>query len=192
VWCGWGGEGKKKSYFKGDISPAYGTYIKAQDMDTQELDALYRSAFPKVAAMVRRYGGDLDTAKDLLHDALLIFLEKETPDVRVSPEAYIMGIARNLWRREARRAPNAALPEEMPAEEERREQPQSIWPYLRSAGKKCMQLLTAYYEGGQTMEEIADTFEYSSAHSATVQKYKCLERVREQLKTSEVHASVFK
>jgi DNA-directed RNA polymerase specialized sigma24 family protein len=161
-------------------------------MDTQELDLLYRSAFPKVAAMVRRYGGDLDTAKDLFHDALLIFLEKvDLGIVQVSDEAYVMGIARNLWRREARKAPRAALPDDVQAAEERTEPTQSIWSFLRGAGKKCMQLLTAYYAGGQTMAEIADTFDYSSAHSATVQKYKCLERVREQLKSSEVHAEVF-
>ena len=161
-------------------------------MDTQELETLYRSAFPKVASMVARYGGDLETAKDLFHDALLIFLEKEDLDVRVSAEAYVIGIAKNLWRREARRTPNAALPEDVPdAVEQRPEPTPSIWTYLRGAGKKCMQVLTAFYAGGQTMEEIAAAFDYSSAHSATVQKYKCLERVREQLKSSGVYEAVF-
>lgn len=157
-------------------------------MDTQELETLYRSAFPKVAGMVRRYGGDLETAKDLFHDALMILLEKQ--DLAVSPEAYLLGIARNLWRREARRAPVVALPEEVFAEPEVAPRP-SVWAYLQGAGSRCLQLLKAFYYGGRSMEQIADEFDYSSAHSATVQKYKCLERVREQLKSSEVYEEVF-
>ena len=160
-------------------------------MDNHELEQLYADAFPKVAAMVRRYGHDLETARDVFHDALLVLMERENePDSR---EAYVMGIARNLLRRGARRLPAAALSEQMGAlVEAEPDRPEawrsSIWGYVKG---RCLDVLKAFYDRGETMEHIAFTYGYASAHSATVQKYKCLERLREQLKTTAIYEEVF-
>jgi DNA-directed RNA polymerase specialized sigma24 family protein len=152
-------------------------------MDTTALENLYRSAFPKVAVMVKRYGGDLDTARDLFQDALLILLQKE--EAPVHPEAYLLGISKNLCRRLGRQPVIVGLPDEL-GEASETTSHVSLWRFLRGAGSKCLQLLQAFYYKGQSMEEIADEFDYSSARSATVQKYKCLEKVREQVKHEEV------
>ncbi|WP_162852643.1 RNA polymerase sigma factor [Dinghuibacter silviterrae] len=155
-------------------------------MDEKALENMYRSAFPKVAAMVRRYGGDLEMARDVFQDAVLVLLERdEAPD---HPEAYLIGIAKNLCRREARRPATIGLPADLVAPGARTSTP--IWGYLRGAGARCLQLLQAFYYNNLSMEDIAGEFHYSSAHSATVQKYKCLERLREQLKASEVYEEV--
>jgi hypothetical protein len=45
-----------------------------------------------------------------------------------------------------------------------------------------MELLHAFYYNRQSMDEITDRFGYSSAHSATVQKFKCLEKMRDTVK----------
>ncbi|HTJ14858.1 MAG TPA: sigma factor [Dinghuibacter sp.] len=153
-------------------------------MDTQELEALYTAAFPKVAAMVRRYGGDLETARDVFHEAMLVLMEAEEPR---SAEAYLMGIARNLLRRQTRQIPMADLPEDV-TEAPVQTAPMAIWSYVRG---RCLDLLKAFYDRGDTMERIAFTYGYSSAHSATVQKYKCIEKLREQLKTSGIYEEVF-
>src|ERR1700754_3215173 len=63
---------------------------------------LYRDSFPDVARMIRRKGGTLEEAKDAFHDALLIYMEKEKAgqlQLRSSPKAYLMGIARICWLR---------------------------------------------------------------------------------------------
>jgi predicted DNA-binding protein YlxM (UPF0122 family) len=54
-------------------------------------------------------------------------------------------------------------------------------------GKKCLELLQAFYYEQRSMQEIAETFHYKTRHSASVQKHKCLEKVREELKTSSVY-----
>ncbi|RYE48368.1 MAG: sigma-70 family RNA polymerase sigma factor, partial [Sphingobacteriales bacterium] len=72
-------------------------------MDTvsnSSIEQLYRDAFPIVAKTVARLGGGLDEAKDIFHDALIIYLEKgREPGFKIkqSPVAYLTGIARILW-----------------------------------------------------------------------------------------------
>lgn len=158
----------------------------------------YRECFPAVAITVRNLGGDLESAKDLFHDALIIYFEKSIAgslDINVSEKAYLTGIVRNLWHRQFRyRLPTTALDEsdeeEMFYEENRQAEylvSTSLLQFLQTAGKKCMQLLQAFYYDQQSMQEIAAQFQFSSARSATVQKFKCLEKLREQLKTSSLY-----
>jgi hypothetical protein len=67
------------------------------------------------------------------------------------------------------------------------EKARSLRQHLQAAGKKCLQLLQAFYYEQRSMEEIARAFNYRTAHSATVQKYKCLEKVRETIKRSAIY-----
>jgi predicted DNA-binding protein YlxM (UPF0122 family) len=50
--------------------------------------------------------------------------------------------------------------------------------FLERSGKQCMELLTAFYYDKLSMQRIAARFGFSGERSATVQKYKCLEKVR--------------
>ncbi|MBA4166484.1 MAG: sigma-70 family RNA polymerase sigma factor, partial [Chitinophagaceae bacterium] len=56
------------------------------------MEKLYKEVFPFVARTIARLGGDLDTAKDMFHDALIIYIEKQrgkTTSISLSPAAYI-------------------------------------------------------------------------------------------------------
>lgn len=169
-----------------------------QEKEAIWLTTVYREAFPQAARVVRRLGGDLDTARDLFHDALVIYMEKRnnnTLDIQVSVKAYLIGITRILWmqkfRNDCRQQPldiigdHPDIPADLYAPEE--ERTRSLRQYLQAAGKKCLQLLQAFYYEQRSMEEIARTFNYRTAHSATVQKYKCLEKVRETIKRSDIY-----
>ena len=45
-----------------------------------------------------------------------------------------------------------------------------------------MDILQAFYYQHMPLQEIAEEFGFANARSATVQKHKCLEKVREQVK----------
>ena len=64
-------------------------------------EELYESAFPVVGAWVRKMNGSLEDAKDVFHDALVLYQEKKNRGItiNVNPEAYILGIAKHLWLR---------------------------------------------------------------------------------------------
>jgi hypothetical protein len=54
--------------------------------------------------------------------------------------------------------------------------------FLKIAGKRCLDLLRAFYFQQKPVNEIANELDYSNEHSVSVQKYKCLEKVRNVVK----------
>lgn len=146
---------------------------------------LYKTAFPDVAAFVRKMGGSLDEAKDVFQDALVIYYEKNKETAFLPDKGhrqYLMGIARHLWYKhhghEKHTIPLATLPDlQSPGDE-----PQvstQLLRYLELSGKRCLDLLSAFYYEQLNMKELARRFGFSGERSATAQKYKCLEKVRE-------------
>lgn len=162
-----------------------------------QLEILYKQAFPHVAKMIHTLGGDMETARDLFHDAVIIYLEKEKEgklEIKTSPIAYIKGIARIRWFHHFKEN-NHYLPLNdnihdisIPADYYNTHTEQTgLLQHLKQAGQKCLQLLTAFYYDQLPMREIASHFNYRTIHSATVQKYKCLEKIREQVKNTIAH-----
>jgi DNA-directed RNA polymerase specialized sigma24 family protein len=160
---------------------------------------LYELTFPVVARFVAKMGGSFADAKDVFHDALVIFYEKERDNqltVTLSDEAYILGIAKHLWLRKFRQnkarlafAPeewNIALPPENLPEEDNR-----LLALLLVSGRKCLDLLQAFYYDKLALPDIAQAFGYGTVRSATVQKYKCLEKVRDKVKEKAIRYEDF-
>jgi DNA-directed RNA polymerase specialized sigma24 family protein len=156
---------------------------------------LYRDSFPIFARMVRRMGGNLEQAKDSFHDALLIYLEKESTGrlhLHTSPNAYLLGTAKICWLHSLDKDPTLPFPDGFeppaPADHDTEQREQTLLKSLQNAGKKCLELLKAFYYDCRDMEEIAVTFGFNGRRSATVQKYKCLEKVRQEIKTTQLYA----
>ena len=160
----------------------------------QRLEQVYRDCFPAVARMLRSLGCEEDEAKDIFHDALILYLErlqgKEQP-VK-SEAAYITGVARHLWYRRFRNSIITVPLEDQHGEEfegladafeKEEERYQGLLQKLMHVGTKCLQLLQAFYYEGLKMQEVAERFRYGSVRSATVQKYKCIEKLRNEVKT---------
>lgn len=151
---------------------------------------LYQRAFPLVAQYISKRGGSFEAAKDVFQDALVIYYEKvlTAEDAHVQNEAvYILGIARHLWLKKCRKdQPSTTLdhPEADVRVEEAAENPSTpkLLRFLETAGKKCMDMLRAFYYDKLPLADIAQSFGYSGIRSATVQKYKCIEKVRDTVK----------
>lgn len=160
----------------------------------QDLPGLYEETFPFVAAFVSKMGGSMDDAKDIFHDALVIFLEKN-PDTK-NPGAYILGIAKHLWIRKYQNDKHRvsldafektiAIPEE-----EIHPLVARLTRLIESAGKSCLELLQAFYYQRLSAEEVASTLNYSNAHSATVQKHKCFQKIKNVVKEKSLQYESF-
>ena len=156
--------------------------------------SLYRDSFPDFARMVRRMGGSLEQAKDSFQDALLIYLEKEKAGKLhlYSPKAYLLGTAKICWLRMVNKGSMLPLPEGFepaePQDADTEEREKSLLESLINSGKKCLQLLKAFYYDHSSMQDIAVKFGFNGTRSATVQKYKCLEKVRESIKATQAYA----
>lgn len=151
----------------------------------QDLPGLYEETFPAVAAFVAKMGGSLEDAKDIFHDAFVIYFEKNiSPD---NPGAYILGIAKHLWIRKYHHDKHRVRLDDLERtitvpDEESTPVSQRLIRLIEISGKKCLDLLQAFYYEKLSPERIANTFNYSTAHSATVQKFKCLEKLRNAVK----------
>ncbi|HWZ21572.1 MAG TPA: sigma-70 family RNA polymerase sigma factor [Cytophagaceae bacterium] len=160
----------------------------------------YERAFPHVARFVRKMGGSFQDAKDIFHDALVIFYEKtkeESFHLKTAEEAYILGIAKHLWIRKFNKDKNTisldnheaaiSIPNDyFPDVDSKR-----LLTLLEETGKKCLQLLRSFYYEKLSLKEITDQLGYRSVHSATVRKYKCLEKLRDNVKEKSINYEDF-
>lgn len=151
---------------------------------------LYQQAFPLVAQHVSRTGGSFDDAKDVFQDALVVYYEKQaagTVTIQYSEKAYILGIAKHIWFRKSKtNERQTALNDSLEGVAAEEKAPSSsatkLLELLQTSGQKCMELLRAFYYDKQPLHQIASVFGFSGTRSATVQKYKCLEKVRDTIK----------
>jgi DNA-directed RNA polymerase specialized sigma24 family protein len=157
----------------------------------------YDRYFLQAARFVSKRGGTLEDAKDIFHDALIILYEKITQrdfELRISEEAYMMGTVKNLWSASIRRE----LKKEGIGEAIDATDPDSsvidtphLYNLVVSAGKKCLDLLNDFYLSQKSLKEITVAFGFGSEHSASVQKYKCIEKIRETIKQKSLHYEDF-
>jgi len=158
----------------------------------QALTRLYRRAFPLVRRHVCQHGGSAEDAQDVFHDALVLLYEQAvsgTLTLTASPSTYLVGIGRNLWRHEQRRRarlPQDALPDD-PSQLAAEAAPETeshfaVLEYVEQLGEKCKRVLLAFYYFQQPLTQIAAANGYRTVRSATVQKFKCLERLREAVR----------
>lgn len=157
---------------------------------------LYQSAFPSAASFIRKMGGNLDEAKDIFQDALLIYYEK-TREQEFAPglseSAYLVGICKHLWYKK-HRDQKAGIPLDENLDLSEEEEPEVSGRLLRlveRSGKKCLDLLKAFYYDKLNMKELSQRFGFSGERSATVQKHKCLEKVRNEIQQRSLNQSDF-
>ena len=164
------------------------------------LEYLYARTYPAVLHYVKERQGSAEDAQDLLQDAMILFFEKVVHDQLVltaAPTTYLVAICKNRWRQErekrSRQVPfvneHAEVAIEMP-EPETHAPTSNLLDYVNRLGEKCQDILVRFYYFGQRLEQIAADHGYGTIRSATVQKFKCLERLRKAV--SDLTAGNFK
>jgi len=155
----------------------------------ENFEYLYEQVFPVVADIVSKQGGSFQDAKDIFQDALIIFYEKSVDgelNVKLSNEAYIVGIAKHLWikkfKSKYRLLSLDALEKQitLPGDyfEPETIKTNRLLRLLEVAGKKCIELLRSIYYDKLSMNDVSRLHGLSNPHSASVQKYKCIEKIK--------------
>lgn len=157
--------------------------------ESKALQLLYRY-YPKVEKLVKGNSGTKQDAQDIFQDGLLIFCNKvQTPGFQLSstPETFLYGICKNLWFNELkkmknREAKNVVLDQDFnPTEEDNEEeQLQLATSILAQLSKKCQDILELFYFQKKSMQAIAAALSFTSAKVARNQKYKCIEKAKNQ------------
>jgi DNA-directed RNA polymerase specialized sigma24 family protein len=163
--------------------------LKDPQQREKNFEYLYEEVFPVVADIVSKQGGSFHDAKDIFQDALIIFYEKSVSgalDIKLSNEAYIVGIAKHLWIKKFKSKYKLlsldALEKEitLPRDyfEPETTKTNRLLRLLEVAGKKCIELLRSVYYDKLPMNEVSQLHGFSNPHSASVQKYKCIEKIK--------------
>lgn len=158
-------------------------------IETQEalFRRLYEESFPAIARTIQKMGGDLEDSRDVFQEALVIYYEKTVIDqiqLTTNLTAYLRGISKNLYLKKQAKTPitQPLGGIELASPEDPRPSQQRLLRFLQSSGQKCLNILSSFYYEKLSMKEMAQRFGFASERSATVQKYKCLEKVRETIK----------
>jgi len=163
------------------------TKIKSDRDQNLVLEQLYIKTFPLFAKYVSKMGGTFEEAKDVFQESLIAYYEKQVhEDFRIEKpaSAYLLGICKNKWFKAKRDEPptNPLAGIDVEIQKEDSLSVTLLLKILKSSGEKCLEILQSFYYQKLSMQEVSFKFGFKSERSATVQKYKCLEKVRENVK----------
>ncbi len=153
------------------------------------IKGLYK-VLPAAQQYIKANSGTADDAKDIFQDALVILYKKaQQPDfvLSVPLKTYLLAVVKNCWWQELRRRkklPAGELPQDiadLPVYEE------PVFHLATAAfhllGEKCRQLLILFYFKHKTFKEIARSLAFSDERVAKNQKYRCMEKAKENFLT---------
>jgi RNA polymerase sigma factor (sigma-70 family) len=158
-------------------------------------EQLYENAFPAFARFASKMNASFQDAKDIFHDALVIYYEKTMGKdlaIRTSAEAYVVGIAKHLWIRKYKKdrykVPLDRVESEIsiPPDYYATGNELELLDFLEKSGRKCLDLLRKFYFENRSLQNIAAVLGYGNVRSATVQKFKCIAKLRDAIKEKNV------
>lgn len=152
---------------------------------------LYRDNAGKITAFVTKNQGTVSDAEDLFQDAMLVLVEKLRQDhfqLTASIHTYVYAICKNLWYKKLRdRSYQLSLDEVQDADflqaismaiEDEKGYAERLQGYLTQITSHCNRLIQDLFYRQKAMEEIQQTYGYTTRHNAQNQKHKCVEQIR--------------
>lgn len=155
------------------------------------------SYFPVVKKMVLKNQGTTSEAEDIFQESLIILYKKvQQPNFELTSKlnTYLFSVNKLLWL-EALRKKNKKPLKEVYFNVNENDQTcksdiESDLPYQQAMqavmqlGQKCRDILILFYYKKRSLSEIAKEVGFGGAKSAKNQKYRCIEKAKEFIKTN--------
>ncbi len=165
--------------------------------------ALYKG-FPMIKKMIINHKGQEEDAEDVFQEALIILCTKiHQTDFKLTAQlsTYLYSVCRFLWNDELKRREKITLVSfDVEGDKktdpiiddsfERETKAKLAEQIINELGERCKELLHLFYSKSLKIKEIAQIMGYSSENTAKIQKYKCLEIAKRNLKELKQHHSV--
>lgn len=159
--------------------------------DSNALEILYTIHFPVITRLILNNGGDIDDAKDVFQEAVIILYHKIREgsfELNSKLKTYLYSVSRNIWLKKLTRKGTFSniddFEEKIPVEEdmelyrERDKQFLLMENALKRLGEPCQTIIRDFYIHNLSMQEICEKFGYTNTDNAKNQKYKCLQRLK--------------
>jgi RNA polymerase sigma factor (sigma-70 family) len=163
-----------------------GNYSKASEK-------LY-AYFPVIKKLVLKNSGSKQDAEDVYQEALIILMNKmQNPEFKLtsSLNTYVYSVCRFLWNDELKKKNkmikvdikgNETILEEAAPTRDDQDQRMAEKAF-DLIGEKCKELLRLFYFNQMSLKDIAVKLRFSTEKVAKNQKYRCLEKAKENLRT---------
>ncbi|MCX6214614.1 sigma-70 family RNA polymerase sigma factor [Spirosoma sp.] len=154
---------------------------------------LYATYSRSIKGYIRKLGGLPDDAEDIVQEVMITFLHQIVNgqfELREQTDlgAYLIGITRRKWlkkmesetrRRErqhwfATGSDDPQTPETIVLETDYQSR---AWAYFQQLGETCRQVLTAFYQDEQSLEDIAAQYELGSVGAVKMRKFRCIQKL---------------
>lgn len=158
------------------------------------IEKIYQDNFSLVRSYIINNNGDIEEAKDVFQEALVLLFEKaKSTDFQLSSKlgTYLYSVCRNIWlkrlsRNRGKEISTADFFDEsdgLAAEDndivwEKNQQYAIMEESMSKLGEPCKTLLESFYVQKMDMKSITEMFGYTNADNAKTQKYKCLMRLK--------------
>ena len=158
---------------------------------TDALEKLYKEHFPMITRLILNNGGDIDDAKDIFQEAVIILYDKISCGQFVlnsKLKTYIYSVSRNIWLKKLAKKgvytnvddyeEKLQVEDDIEAYKERDKQFVMMENALERLGEPCHTIIKHFYIHNLSMQEICEKFGYTNTDNAKTQKYKCLQRLK--------------
>ncbi|MBO9204809.1 MULTISPECIES: RNA polymerase sigma factor [Niastella] len=155
-------------------------------------DYLYESCFPSVTKYIRQNTGSEQDAEDIFQESVIVLLSKiRQPEflLTASLKTYMFSISKNLWLKKLRdsRSVMVAVEDCLPdmATDEKGTaygNGNDLLIWLKKLTANCQRILKAIFYFNEPMESLIIKMGWKNKHTASNQKYKCIEQLRRESK----------
>lgn len=158
------------------------------------LDKVYKDNYRTIESMILKNSGSVDEAKDIFQDTMMVFyrnVSKEGFQLTASISTYLYSISHRLWMKRLRETSKLSFSEEDGVVEafdfeliyqSADATLNQVVKLLEKNGKNCLEILKKMYFNNLSFEAIASDLGYASGQVVREQKYRCIKRVREDIK----------
>jgi RNA polymerase sigma factor (sigma-70 family) len=160
------------------------------------LNGLY-NLLPSIKKYISANNGTADDAQDIFQDALVVLYKKIHTgefNLTVPLKTYLHAVVKNLWLQELRRRKKILITDSENDTADFAIDEEPVFGNAEAAfnllGEKCKQLLTLFYFSKKSFREIAAVLAFSDEKIAKNQKYRCIEKAKEnylQLSKTSTH-----
>ena len=163
-----------------------------QGNQTSALKKLYQY-YPAVRQMILQNSGNRHDSEDIYQETLIILCRKVKEkdfELTAGLKTFLFSISRLQWLNELRKRKKVMLKDQEPQEKESEIQKLNSYLHeevkfkkaenaLTKIGEKCQKLLQLFYAQKKSFKEIAIELDFSNEKIAKNQKYRCMEKARE-------------
>ena len=150
---------------------------------------------PIIANYVLKNNGTEEDAKDLFHDAMIVFMrkcERQNLELRCSPQTFLFSIAKNLWMKRLRSKKrhfiaiekhqfNQVAEPELSYSAQLKESNEQLLKAFKRLSCPCRRILNFFYFHHKRYEEIVPVMKISNSQVAKNFKMRCMQKLRKQL-----------